>query len=329
MRIDETQQEVERTAEEYNDASERATAARAAAEAAREEVARLEAQISESQATLDRVGSQLDGQKKRSADAMRAQYRMEAEGFNLTELIFSSSSLSEFLSNLTYLDHFQELNTAEIKKYTAMKEEYENALATQQTAKVDADAQKAIAEEEEATAVEQEARAEQAMESAKEARVKAQEEAEAEIERRAKELEKVGAIDNNVNWRVTRDQFVEEWTKRIDAYFAGSPMAGCGQACAEAAWDFGVDPRWSPAISTLESGKGRAVPYNTSNNAWGWFANAPAYRTFPPFADGCRAHVEYLGKFYGYTVTLDHARTYCPPNAEKWYSMVVEEMRTI
>ena len=56
VRIDETQQEVERTAEEYNDASERATAARAAAEAAREEVARLEAQISESQATLDRVG---------------------------------------------------------------------------------------------------------------------------------------------------------------------------------------------------------------------------------------------------------------------------------
>lgn len=62
--------------------------------------------------------------------------------------------------------------------------------------------------------------------------------------------------------------FVAQWTGRIDAYLAGSPMAGTGKVFAEAAWDYGVDPRWSPAISNTESSKG--LYCSGSCNAWGW-----------------------------------------------------------
>ena len=62
--------------------------------------------------------------------------------------------------------------------------------------------------------------------------------------------------------------FIEEWTARIDAYLAGSPLAGYGSVFAEAAWEYSIDPRWSPAISNTESSKGRIcfLPHN----AWGW-----------------------------------------------------------
>ncbi|MBQ9020948.1 MAG: glucosaminidase domain-containing protein [Eggerthellaceae bacterium] len=327
-RVDSTQQEVERTSTEYNDASAQASEARTKAEDARARVKELEAQIAESQEIIDSSAEKLEIQKKRSSDALLLQYKIEAEGFNLTDLMVSSSTVSEFFSTLDYMDHIQELNSTEIKKYTALKDEYSKALETQRAAKAEADEQKALAEEEEARAIEEEARATQALEEAKEARVKAQEEAEAEIARRAQEYENAPDLNESVDWSVGREEFIKEWTERIDAYLAGYPMEGCGAAFAEASWDYGVDPRWSPAIACVESGKGRAVPYYTSNNAWGWFANATQYRTFASFEEGVRLHVEYLARFYGYTITLEHAAVYCPPG-DIWYEAVVREMNNI
>ena len=59
-----------------------------------------------------------------------------------------------------------------------------------------------------------------------------------------------------VDFSVGKEAFVSEWTSRIKAYLAGSPLAGQGATFAEAAWSNGVDPRWSPAISNTESSKG-------------------------------------------------------------------------
>ena len=327
-RVDATQQEVERTSAEYNDATAQASEARAKAEDARARVKELETQIAESKKIIDTSAEKLETQKKRSSDAMLLQYKIEAEGFNLTDLMVSSATVSEFFSTLDYMDHIQELNSSEIKKYTALKDEYSQALETQRAAKAEADAQKALAEEEEARAIEEEARATKAMEEAKDARVKAQAEAEAEIERRMHEYEYNADLEGGVDWSMGRDEFVALWTERIDAYLAGYPMDGCGAAFAEAAWDYGVDPRWSPAIACVESGKGRAVPYHTSNNAWGWFANATDYRTFASFEEGVRLHVEYLARFYGHTITPEHAAVYCPPG-DLWYEAVVNEMNQI
>ena len=63
---------------------------------------------------------------------------------------------------------------------------------------------------------------------------------------------------------------VSSWAARIDAYLSsyGAPLAGHGATFAQAALDYGVDPRISPAISIIESGGGKVcfLPHN----AWGW-----------------------------------------------------------
>ena len=71
-----------------------------------------------------------------------------------------------------------------------------------------------------------------------------------------------------VDWSCGKDAFISEWANRINNYLAGSPLAGQGETFATAAWENGVDPRWSPAISNTESTKGANcfLPHN----AWGW-----------------------------------------------------------
>ena len=63
-------------------------------------------------------------------------------------------------------------------------------------------------------------------------------------------------------------KYVVKWTKRIDKYLKNSNMAGCGKYYALAAWKNSIDPRWAPAISCVESGKGAAYVSGTYN-AWG------------------------------------------------------------
>ena len=125
-----------------------------------------------------------------------------------------------------------------------------------------------------------------------------------------------------VNWSVGKDAFIGEWTSRIDAYLAGSPLSGYGYAFAEAAWDNGVDPRWSPAISNTESSKGSVcfLPCN----AWGW-----GNSSWGDWDTAIRAHVAGLAEVYGYCVTPSAAAVYCPPNCDYWYSTTVGQMASI
>lgn len=68
--------------------------------------------------------------------------------------------------------------------------------------------------------------------------------------------------------RISTDAEIEAWGRRIDDYLAGSELAGYGHLFAECAAIYQVDPRLSPAISTIESGKGAICA--DSCNAWGW-----------------------------------------------------------
>ena len=72
----------------------------------------------------------------------------------------------------------------------------------------------------------------------------------------------------DVDFSIGREAFIEEWSARINDYLFGSPLSGHGETFAEAAWEAGIDPRWSPAISNTESTKGRVC--FKSHNAWGW-----------------------------------------------------------
>ncbi len=134
-------------------------------------------------------------------------------------------------------------------------------------------------------------------------------------------------VTPGVDWTVSREEFIAEWTRRIDAYLAGSPLAGYGATFAAAAWDYGVDPRWSPAISCIESSKGAYCA--NSHNAWGWTASGGGFRSFGSWEEGITAHVRYLKNMYGTTLTVAAAKRYCPPTWQDWYNKVGSEMNRI
>lgn len=126
----------------------------------------------------------------------------------------------------------------------------------------------------------------------------------------------------DVDWSVGREAFIVEWTSRIDRYLAGSPLAGQGATFAEAAWNNGVDPRWSPAISNTESSKGAHC--FLSHNAWGWGSTSWASWT-----EAINAHVAGLASTYGYSITYAAAAKYCPPNTAHWFNNTVAQMKMI
>ena len=119
-----------------------------------------------------------------------------------------------------------------------------------------------------------------------------------------------------------KQEFVDLWAPRIDAYLAGSPLAGYGYAFANAAYDYHVDPRWSPAIACLESSKGLYT--YASHNAWGWGGV-----DWPDWETAIYAHIRGLSIGYGYTISEAAARKYCPPNWQYWYSFVSNQMTYI
>ena len=126
----------------------------------------------------------------------------------------------------------------------------------------------------------------------------------------------------DVDFSMGRDAFIAEWTDRINDYLAGFPLAGHGETFATAAWDYGVDPRWSPAISNTESTRGSVCfsPYN----AWGWGQSA-----WSDWDSAIRAHVKGLANGYGYTISYANAMKYCPPNYDNWYRDTRNEMGKI
>ena len=127
---------------------------------------------------------------------------------------------------------------------------------------------------------------------------------------------------DGADWSSDKETFVSQWAGRIDAYLAGSPLAGQGATFASAAWDYGVDPRWSPAISNTESSKG--LYCFQSHNAWGWGSYS-----WSSWEEAIDAHVRGLARGYGYTISVEAAKKYCPPNWEHWYNATLAQMNMI
>ena len=126
----------------------------------------------------------------------------------------------------------------------------------------------------------------------------------------------------DADWSGDKASFVRNWAGRLDAYLAGTPLSGQGKTFASAAWDAGIDPRFSAAISEVESSRGAACfrPYN----AWGWGSVS-----WGSWEEAIPAHASGLARGYGYTVSEAAAQKYCPGNWEHWYNRVSEEMGRI
>lgn len=324
------QKQVEASANEYNTAMDKLES--------------LQAQMEENQQRIDEINEQLPEQEERSADAFRVLYILQQESSGLIEMVLNSEDFNDFIRNIDYLDCLHDHNVNELSKLTSLKEELEatqaeledqteqaeseasraeRALAQAQAARQEAQEKaEAIAAQQAAEAAAAAAAAESSDSSSNEAGVDAQNPSVDTSEQDTSGNVSGSVSSGSVDWSADKTSFVNQWASRIDAYLAGSPLAGQGTVFAEAAWDYGVDPRWSPAISYVESSMGAHC--FRSYNAWGWGSSS-----WGSWEEAIRAHVSGLARIYGSTLTYDAARKYCPPNSTGWYNNVLAQMESI
>lgn len=305
-------------------------------EAACSRVSELEVAVSDSEARIAELEAQLPEQRERGGNALKELYKIQRDGSSLVDLVLSSDSFLNFVSRVDFLDRIFDQHLSELEVLSSMVDELNNTRAQLQT-----DLSEAEAEREQAA---------RSLSEAQEAREQAQREAQLKAEEEARAAEEEARVqqeqaaqgeqpesdsssggdsqmvtppsEDGADWSSDKTTFVESWAGRIDAYLAGSPLSGQGAVFAAAAWDYGVDPRFSPAISCVESSKGAAcfLPYN----AWGWGSIS-----WGSWEEAIDSHVRGLARGYGYTLSEEAAKKYCPPNWQHWYSRVGEEMSRI
>lgn len=288
--------------------------------------------IAQNEEKIKEIEADLPGQREKSSSALKALYVMQSNSSSLLDLVLHSDSFAGFLESVHYLNMVTSSTHDEIDRLQTMHQELDdvkNQLAENKEA-LEIESESAhnslLQAQADREAAQEQARLQAQAEAAEAARI-AQEALEAEQEKEALEnQEGHGDIAQQPNfdigWSVDKATFVNEWTARIDAYLAGSPTAGCGIHYAQAAWDFGVDPRWSPAISNTESSKGAALfrPFN----AWGWGSFS-----YGSWEEAIYAHVGGLSRGYGYTISIEGAKKYCPPTYEHWYTVTLAQMNMI
>jgi peptidoglycan hydrolase CwlO-like protein len=321
---DPTLEELQKKVEDTNATYEQAAARQAEAQS----------KATENQARIDELNAQIPGQRDKASSAMRTLYKYSQQGTDLVDLLLNSEDFNDLITTMQYLDVIRKRSTDELESLVQMQDELEQAQSQLEQAQADADTEAAVAQE--------------ALQQATDARDQAQREAQAKLAAQAAEAlaaadaaaaqaastaDASGSLTTSTNTPGSsspttvdmgsdKDAFVSTWTGRIDSYLAGSPLAGQGATFAEAAWDYGVDPRWSPAISNTESSKG--LYCFRSHNAWGW-----GQVSWGSWEEAIRAHVKGLASGYGYTITPAAAQKYCLSSWQSWYYNTLAEMESI
>lgn len=313
---DALQLEVERSAEAYQSAINNR--------------AEIENALAENEARIAELQKLIPEQQRKSNEAAVALYKSQIDSAGLLDLLLGSASVEDLFFRVDAINRVTLAHEAELSRLIEMQDEL--AATTKQL-----EADRAAAEESVNAA-------DRALTAAQSARLEAQRRAEEEVQRQAEaaaaaaaaqapaqseegetSAETVAAeavVSDGADWTSDQESFIAEWTWRIDAYLAGSPLAGQGRTFAEAAWNYGVDPRWSPAISYTESSKGAAC--YMPHNAWGWGGCE-----WDSWEEAINDHVRGLARGYGYTISIEAAQKYCPPNAQHWYDVTSAQMNLI
>ncbi len=325
---DEFQQQIEDSATAYNDAMAR--------------VDELQKQIDENAQAIAELEEKIPLQKERASSACVDLYKAQQDTASILDLILSSESLGDFITRVDYFNAVTRSNLEQIESLSSMQDQLLQAQdqlnASKQEAADQAEAAQAALQQaqnarieaqrravEEATRQTEEAQAAKAAQAdkAKSADSSASSDSESDAgSSSGSAAEPPAASTDTADWSSDEDAFVSQWTARIDNYLAGSPLSGYGETFARAAWTYGVDPRWSPAISCVESTKGAYC--FASHNAWGWGSVS-----WDSWEEAINAHVAGLARGYGYTLTYAAAQKYCPPNADHWYSTCLAQMNSI
>lgn len=284
----------------------------------------LNAEIAELDERIAELEEKLPGQRERSDESIRALYKYEYDTSSVLMMMLESASITDMLAIVDSYNWIIEYNTSEIRNTIQMEAELEAARTSLASDKesVEQAANDALTSLQEAQAARERmaARAE-AIQIAEQQALDSS--SASEEEKQAASSASSSASASNVGWSADKSQFVNQWAPRIDSYLAGSPTAGTGTCYAAAAWDNGVDPRWAPAISYIESSKGAAC--FRSHNAWGYGSYG-----FGSWEEGINRIVSALGSpMYGGYLTREAAAIYCPPNADHWYNTCAEQMAMI
>lgn len=318
---------------DLSELQERIESSGAAFDEATAKAAELEKQAAENRRRIDEVQAQLPEQREKASAAINASYKMHQDTPGLLGLVLSSNDFNEFLTTITYLNAVEDHNVDQVQRLADLQEELDRnqseldqklSEAEQQKKEAETALQEAKAAREEAQRqAEEKARREAEAAAAAVAAAQAQAAQQAPAGQEAQPAAVPSqATPSSVDWSQDKQAFVSHWAPRIDAYLAGSPLGGQGKTFADAAWDYGVDPRWSPAISNTESSKG--LYCFKPHNAWGWGSSS-----WNSWEEAIRDHVAGLARIYGPTISMEAARKYCPPNADHWYSATLAEMERI
>ena len=133
VQADAAQQEVERTAAEYDQAISR--------------IDDLNQQIADNEARIAEIEDTLPTQQERSSAAAVKLYKTQASTPGLLEMVLSSENIVDFFTSLEYVSHIYSSNQAEIKRLSELKDELDQTKRGLSQAKKDADAEAANAEQ--------------------------------------------------------------------------------------------------------------------------------------------------------------------------------------
>ncbi|NPD30665.1 hypothetical protein HLV37_02065 [Eggerthellaceae bacterium zg-1084] len=303
----------------------------------------VNALIAQNTQQIARLNAQMPDARRHAGEAAASLYKAQRNAGSVLTMIVDVQSFGDFLTNLDYVLRATDKSMDKIKALGSLQQQLEKTASdlTQQKSQAQQAEQEAQAALDEAREAREEAQR-QAAEQARmeeERRAREEEQARAQAADKAAQKERETAKDaaakpsesssapaavagTEVDWSQDAQAFVAAWGPRIDAYLAGSPLAGQGTTFAQAAWAYGIDPRFSPAIATVESSKGAALfkPYN----AWGWGSVS-----WNSWEEAINAHAAGLARGYGRTLTLAAAQKYCPPTWQHWHDSVSAQMAMI
>lgn len=323
-------------------------------ESAQAEVDGIQAYIDQNESDIAALEAELPEKRAKAAESIRTLYKFQQDTPGLIELVLSSEDFNDFISTVNYIDAIHQRSTEQVTELadladelaqkraelTSQKDEAvqrqqaaEQALSSVRTAQASVQAQAdELARQEEAERQAAVDEAQQAVDAAS-AAAGSDDASSPDAAPEATfttssgntatvEVPSSPSTDNSAVSENTTSSEQDGWAARIDAYLAGSPLAGQGATFAAAAARYGVDPRISPAISTVESSKG-AVCFRP-HNAWGWGSSS-----WSSWEEAIYAHVSGFASGYGSTMSMAVAQKYCPPTASQWYASVVAEMNKI
>lgn len=301
--IDDSPSELQRQVEESGRAYDEAT----------RRVKELQRQIADNGSRIEGLNDQIEEQQATCEVSLRELYKFHRDDMNLINMVFSSGSIASFFSTMDYFNRVQEKYNTDLEQLNAMHSERAQAQEALEQARSEAEG------------IRQQAEA--AFADARRKRDEAQATARALAIEDARALQdmafgEAATTPDGADWSMDRATFINAWKGRLNAYLAGSPLAGYGANFAAASWENGIDPRFSAAISCMESSKGRYcfLPHN----AWGW-----GQVSWGSWDEAISAHARGLARGYGYTLSLAGAKKYCPPNWKHWYKTVGSEMARI